>query len=161
MTTTTPDQTVVGDEIRCTADHAAILIGFAGVDNAPGSFGAFLATLPVGTEIVSVSGWVCRWTGAYVDDNGHKAAVLNRLRHTDGRDGTGIMLIHTCLVNVWNHTGVWSFPGGARVAMRHDRGHITPRCTEHGVVGLCRSFANREAREAGYAEAAEHVRMWH
>lgn len=162
MTTTTPDQTPVGTEIRCTADHSHILHGYAGGSDAPGSIGAFLATLPVGTEILSVSGWVCRWTGAYVDSNGHKAAVLERVRNImDGRTGDGVALIHTCLVNVWSHTGTYSFADGAVVRMRHDRGTITPRCTTHGVVGMCRRFANRENREAAYAEAEQHVRMWH
>lgn len=160
-TTTTPDQTIVGDDIRCTADHGAILHGFAGVDNAPGSIGAFLATLPVGTEILSVSGWICRWTGAYVDAHGHKAAVLTRVRHTDGRTGDGTALIHACLVNVWSHTGTYSAAGGYTARMRHERGHLTPWCSEHSVVGLRRSFADRAAREAAFAELEEHVRTAH
>jgi hypothetical protein len=91
-------------ENSCTGSHGGILVGRAYDEE--GTFGAFIAKQPVGTEIVSVSNWLCRWTGEYrMSRDGHRAAVLIRIRNvrTGRRAGAGgEALIHTCLSNCWS-----------------------------------------------------------
>lgn len=150
-----------GGVIVCTTDHKNILVGYAGGSDAPGSFGQFIADQPIGAELLSVSGWVCRWTGEYVDHEGHRAARLERIRHTDGRTGEGAALIHTCLGNAWSPTGRYSFHDGEHVEVIRERdGSAKMRavCTVHGAVGEDHDGRTREGREAAHFDAAEHAR---
>lgn len=103
----TPEQNAPRNtyEAMCHTGHGSILVGRAGDDDAA-TFGAFIAAQPQYAELLSVSGWIGRWTGEYTySADGHHAAVLERVRHIDGRSGTGTMAIHTCLGNVWTATG--------------------------------------------------------
>lgn len=86
-------------EALCEASHDSIISGRSGVESA--SFGAFIADLPVGAEILSVSGRRARWTGEYAMAQGHRAAVLAVL----DRPELGTITIHTCGMNHWTATG--------------------------------------------------------
>ena len=149
--------------IRCTADHTHILSGYAGIDDAPGSFGAFIADMPIGAELLSMSGWVCRWTGEYVESNGHRAAVLYRVRHVDGREVSAALIarpihIHTCLANVWQSTGRYYLDGGTEyVGVRYQRGIVQAVCTRHGAVSGAMQFRDAGQRARAYAAAAAHA----
>lgn len=88
----------------CTVDdHRNILIGRA--SDYASSNGAFFAGLPVGTEVLSISGRRARWTGVFEQHNGHHAARLEVL-DKKGRDylaskGKPVIIhIHSCLGNV-------------------------------------------------------------
>lgn len=147
-------------EMECTATHGHILSGRARTREA--SFGAFIATQARGAEILSVSGWIARWTGEYTwTADGHHAAVLERLRNTDGRAGSGPLHIHTCAMNHWTSIGRWSMPDGAAagavIDVRHLHGTLTPRCSIHGL-GEPRDFGDPVERRAAYAEAEDHAR---
>ncbi|MCP3811336.1 hypothetical protein NLX62_03170 [Mycobacteriaceae bacterium Msp059] len=157
--------TATATPIRCTADHTHILSGFAGVDNAPGSFGAFIADMPIGAELLSLSGWVCRWTGEYVESHGHRAARLTRVRHVDGRDVSAGLIarpvdIHTCLTNVWTATGRYTVDGAVIGVNRRGGigGELIAVCSVHGAVSGAMRFRDAAARARAYDAAAAHAR---
>lgn len=75
------------------------------------SFGAFIAAQPIGAEVHSISGRICRWTGRYTMKSGHRAAVLQVL----DRPEMGEIGIHCCGDCVWAATGhIVSEDGGTR-----------------------------------------------
>lgn len=108
--------------VHCTTSHddhrENIISGYAYTHDA--SFGAFIAAQPIGAEIVSISGRVCRWTGNYATRNGHRVAVLTVL-DTKGRDnGLTDITIHCCANVVWTATGHIVDPNGNRGERRFD-----------------------------------------
>ena len=138
----------------CTASHDGILNGYAGGIHAPGSFGSFLASLPIGTEIMSMSGVIAIWTGNYTTHRGHAAAHLE-----PATEGGPAAIIYLCLVNVWNPTGKIVTADGATINVRHMRGTgmIVAHCTTHGEVGDWQAFRDASGRDAAYADARAHV----
>lgn len=157
-------EVVAPAERECTATHGRILHGRAYTLEA--SFGAFIAAQPIGSEVLSLSGWIARWTGEYtMTADGHRAAVLERLRHTDGRRGEGRFNIHVCAANAWSSIGRYSYPDGAQagavIDVRHHGGTVMARCSVHGDVGESWSFRDLEGRRNAYTEAEDHARGSH
>jgi hypothetical protein len=163
----TPEQNAPRNsfEARCDATHGGIIVGRAGA-NDEGTFGHFAATQPVGAELLSVSGWICRWTGEYAMSNGHWSGILERVRHTDGRAVADSLkaapvFIHACSMNAWTATGRYSFADGTVVDVQHGRGQVTPRCSAHGNLSAPQSFRERAGRELVHHVAADHARVAH